>query len=192
MNAQSPYAATKIASDQLALSYFRSFEVPVVVVRPFNTYGPRQSTRAVIPTVISQALSKKSSIELGSLTPTRDFVFVSDTADGFIAAANADERALGQSIQLATGFEISIEDLVKEVSSLTGFEITPIQKDERIRPKKSEVERLCGSPDKAVELLNWRASHHGIEGFQKGLQTTINWFSNPNNLARYKTHRYTV
>ena len=188
---QSPYAASKIGADQIALSFWRAFGVPVAVARPFNTYGPRQSARAVIPTVISQIASGRREIELGALTPTRDFNFVQDTVDGMIAILESD-AAVGQVINLGSGHEISIGDLVRLVADVMGCSVTAISRDERLRPGKSEVERLLADASKARRLVGWSARHAGADGLRRGLTITAEWFANPVNLARYRVERYTV
>jgi len=191
LNAQSPYAATKIASDQLALSYFCSFDLPVAIARPFNTYGPRQSNRAVIPTMISQVTSGKDKIKLGSLSPTRDFSYVTDIADGILAIMES-PNSTGTVINLGSNFEISIKDVVNIISEVTGKTIVIEQEDERIRPQKSEVERLFANTSKAQKLLGWNPKFSGKEGFMKGIELTLQWFSNPANLARYETFTYGI
>jgi NAD dependent epimerase/dehydratase len=176
LQAQSPYAASKIAADQMALSFQRSFGLPVKVIRPFNTYGPRQSARAVIPTIIAQLLADSQLLNLGSLHPTRDLTFVSDTAAGFIAALKA-EAAVGQVINLGSGFEISIGDLVKLIASEMG--VTPeIRTDgNRTRPEQSEVERLWAEISVARELLGWKPEFLGRDGLRRGISLTIEWFA---------------
>jgi dTDP-glucose 4,6-dehydratase len=169
LNAQSPYAATKVAADQLALSYQYAFDLPVVIARPFNTYGPRQTARAVIPTVIGQALSRET-IELGVTSTTRDFLFVEDTCAGIMRCAQAD-GITGEVINLGTGVEVTIADLVERVQRLVGREVPVGQSEERMRPGASEVERLLADASKAERLLNWRATVH----LDEGLQRTIDW-----------------
>jgi len=191
LNAQSPYAATKVASDQLALSFHRSFELPVTVVRPFNTFGPRQSARAVIPTIISQIASGAKSLKLGSLHPTRDFNYVEDTARGMVAAASA-RNTVGETVNLATGYEISIGDLAAMIADIMGVEIEITADDARIRPKASEVERLLGNPSRMTELTGWRALCAGPDGLRDGLSRTIDWLSRPENLAAYRPDEYQV
>ncbi len=166
---QSPYAASKIAADAIALSYHLSFELPVAIVRPFNTYGPRQSDRAIIPTIISQALTKKE-IVLGNMSPTRDFTFVTDTVEGFVKTAEAD-RAIGQEINLGTGEEISIGELAQKIAALAGADVTIRQAEERIRPGKSEVRRLLSNNGKAKELLGWQPQ----KTLDQGLAATMEW-----------------
>jgi len=184
---QSPYSATKIGADRLAESYFRSFETPVTIVRPFNTYGPRQSARAVIPTIISQLLSGKDEIKLGSLSPTRDLVFVKDTVAGFIAIAES-EKAIGEEINIATQSEVSIGELAQHLIDEIRPSAKIISDEERVRPEKSEVERLFGSKEKISLLTEWKQNFT----LAQGLQETITWFSDPANLARYKVDIYNV
>ena len=184
LNAQSPYAATKIAADQLALSFWRSFETPVVVARPFNTYGPRQSARAVIPTLITQALALES-VELGSTHPTRDFLYVEDLARGFMRCAEAD-GVEGEVINLGTGTEITIAELAATVFRLVGRESALTYSEERARPEKSEVERLLADAAKAKRLLDWQAE----VSLEEGLRRTIEWFEG--SLDAYKPSIYNV
>lgn len=188
---QSPYAASKIGADQIALSFHRSFEVPVTVARPFNTYGPRQSARAVIPTTISQIAAGKTEIELGALRPTRDFNFVQDTVDGMIAILNAKNTA-GETINLGSGHEISIGDLVTLIGSVMNKQVSVVSKAERMRPEKSEVERLLADASKAKRLVGWSPAFGGRDGLRRGLAATAEWFSQPANLARYRVGQYTV
>jgi NAD dependent epimerase/dehydratase len=189
LNAQSPYAATKIAADQLALSFHRSFSTPVVVLRPFNTYGPRQSARAVIPTIISQIAAGNRQIKLGALTPTRDFTFVRDTARGFISAMNSD-AAVGRVINIGSGFEISIGDTVGAIAEAMGVQVEIVSEPVRMRPEMSEVERLFASVSLARKVFNWSPEFGGREGFLRGLAETAHWFREPANLAMYKTDRF--
>jgi NAD dependent epimerase/dehydratase len=184
---QSPYSATKIGADRLAESFYRSFNTPVVIVRPFNTYGPRQSARAVIPTVITQLLSGETSLKIGSLTPTRDFNYVKDTVKGFIALAEAD-AAVGQEINIATGEEHSIGDVVNVLISELNPNAEILTQTERLRPEASEVFRLIGDNKKIMELTSWKPTYD----FRNGLMQTIDWFKQPENLARYKTWLYNV
>lgn len=188
---QSPYAASKIGADQIALSFYRSFEVPVTVVRPFNTYGPRQSARAVIPTTITQIAAGKTEIELGALSPTRDFNFVQDTVDGMIAILEA-ANTNGETINLGSGYEISIGDLVTMIGSVMNKDVTVVSRTERLRPGKSEVERLLADASKAGRLAGWSPALAGRDGLRRGLEITAEWFSQPANLARYRVGRYTV
>ena len=190
LHPQSPYAATKVGADQLALSFHASFDVPVGILRPFNTYGPRQSARAVIPTIISQ-LAKKSNVKLGSLSPTRDFSFVQDTANGFLAAAQSD-AIVGQTINLGSGFEISIKETAETIAKLMNTKLELVDDEQRVRPENSEVERLHASIEKAKALLGWQPELKGLAGFETGLKKTIEWFLNPKNLSRYKADRYNL
>jgi dTDP-glucose 4,6-dehydratase len=191
LQAQSPYAASKIAADQLALSFYRSFETPVAILRPFNTYGPRQSARAVIPTVISQIANGAREIELGSLHPTRDFSFVGDTVQGFLHAAVAD-GAVGQVINTGSDFEISIGDLAKLIAETMHADVKVKHAAERVRPEASEVERLWADVSRASSVLGWKPEHGGREGLTRGLKKTIDWFVDPANLSRYKSGRYNI
>jgi dTDP-glucose 4,6-dehydratase len=191
LDAQSPYAATKIAADQLALSFHRSFGTPTVILRPFNTFGPRQSARAVIPTIITQIGSGAREITLGSVHPTRDFSFVLDTARGFILAAVAD-NAIGEVINIGSSFEISIGDTAALIAETMGVAIKINQSDERVRPENSEVERLFAGIIKAERLLGWKPAYGGRDGFRRGLSETVAWFSDPANLNRYKPERYNI
>lgn len=191
LSGQSPYAATKIGADQIALSYYRTFGTPVVVLRPFNTYGPRQSARAVIPTILTQLLAGQCRIKLGSAHPTRDFSFVSDTVRGFVRAATR-ENILGEVINLGSGFEISIGDTAALIAEALNLKLEIETDDTRIRPAASEVERLYAGIDKADRMLNWQPLYAGRDGFKRGLTETIAWFSDPANLARYKHDRYNI
>ena len=191
LHGQSPYSASKIAADQLAYSFYSSFELPVITIRPFNTYGPRQSARAVIPTIISQIASGASAIHLGSTSPTRDFNFVADTVNGFISALSS-EKAFGETINLGSGFEISVGDTVELIAQLMDAEVTVTTDEARLRPIGSEVERLCADNQKAAQLLNWAPATSGIDGLKSGLMETIQWFQKPENLSLYKTNLYNV
>lgn len=191
LQGQSPYSASKIGADQIALSFHRSFGTPVTVLRPFNCYGPRQSARAVIPTIISQIAAGARTIKLGSLHPTRDFSFVTDTVGGFVAAADSD-AAVGSVVNLGSGFEISIGDTAHLIAETMGTEIEIETRDERIRPDDSEVERLFAGIERARTLLNWQPDHGGHDGFKRGLAKTAEWFSDTGNLALYKHDRYNI
>jgi len=184
---QSPYSATKIGADHLAESFFRSFNLPVTIVRPFNTYGPRQSARAVIPTIITQLLAGKTEIKLGSLHPTRDLLFVKDTVRGFVAIAESDQT-IGEEVNIATESEITVGDLAGKLISQINPQARVVSSDERLRPEKSEVERLFGSQQKIKRLTNWVESYT----LDSGLAETIEWFKQPGNLSRYKTDIYNV
>jgi len=191
LRAQSPYAASKIAADQLALSFFRSFATPVAVVRPFNTYGPRQSNRAVIPTVITQIAQGNRKIRLGDLTPTRDFSYVRDTAQGFWEAACCDD-AVGEAVNIGSNFEISIGETVRMIAQIMNASVEPVTEDDRLRPAQSEVRRLCADTSKAERLFGWNPEFGGRDGFQKGLALTAEWFCKPENQKRYRTDRYVI
>jgi NAD dependent epimerase/dehydratase len=172
LQGQSPYSATKIAADQMAIAYYNSFNLPVAIIRPFNTYGPRQSARAVIPTVITQIANGRRQIKLGAVHPTRDFNFVLDTVEGFIAMAKS-EKSIGQVINIGSNYEVTIGDTVKLIAEVMGAEIEIITDQQRLRPEKSEVERLWASNDKARELLGWQPQYAGIEGLRRGLAETV-------------------
>jgi len=189
LTAQSPYSATKIAADKLVESFHLSFDMPVVTVRPFNTYGPRQSARAVIPTVISQLLSGSKEVHLGAISPTRDFSFVTDTVAGFEAVLGSSE-GLGETFNLGSGFEISIKDLVELVAEIMGVEANIVSDEARIRPENSEVERLLADTSKVQKVFDWKPVHGGLEGFKIGLEKTIDWFKKPENQARYNADVY--
>lgn len=182
---QSPYSATKIGADRLAESFYRSFSLPVTIVRPFNTYGPRQSARAVIPTIITQLLAGRQQIHLGSLHPTRDFNYVKDTAAGFISIAGSEE-AVGQELNIATGREISIGHLAEELIRQINPAAAIVCDDDRLRPEKSEVERLLGSAEKLKKLTGWQPAYT----FEEGLAETIEWIKY--NMDSYKTDRYNL
>lgn len=184
---QSPYSATKIGADRLAESFYRSFETPVVIVRPFNTYGPRQSARAVIPTIITQLLLGQTTLKLGDLTPTRDFNYVKDTAQGFIALAEADS-AVGKEINIATGTEFSVGDVAKILVSELNPHAQIITDAQRLRPEASEVFRLIGDNTMITTLTNWQPRFE----LAAGLRDTIAWFKEPDNLSRYKAWLYNV
>lgn len=186
---QSPYSASKIAADQIALSYFHSFNTPVAVCRPFNTFGPRQSNRAVIPTVITQIAAGENQINLGATHPRRDFTYATDTAEGIIAIAESD-NTVGQQINLGTGFDISIGDTVELIKELMGSTATVTTKSERLRPPGSEVDRLLADNSLAKKLTGWTPTHAGPQGFREAMQQTIDWFTDPTNLAHYKTDHY--
>ncbi|UKJ08226.1 NAD-dependent 4,6-dehydratase LegB [Solitalea lacus] len=184
---QSPYSATKIGADHMAESYYRSFNSPVTIVRPFNTFGPRQSARAVIPTIITQLLSGKEEIKLGSLHPTRDLLFVKDTVAGFAEIAKSDSLQ-GHEVNIATNSEISVGDLAQKLIDLINPNAKIVTDDQRLRPEKSEVERLFGSNEKIKKLTNWSQKF----SLEEGLKQTIEWFRDPKNLAQYKTDIYNV
>lgn len=191
LQGQSPYSASKIGADQIAMSFYSSFGTPVVILRPFNTYGPRQSARAVIPTIITQIVSGKRRIKLGAVHPTRDFNYVTDTVAGFIAALES-KNGVGEVINLGSNFEISIGETARTIAHIMKTEIEILTDEIRFRPEKSEVERLLASNDKARELLHWQPEYGGLDGFQRGLAETIDWFKQSQNLRRYKVDRYNV
>ncbi|AXR69301.1 NAD-dependent 4,6-dehydratase LegB [Leptospira mayottensis] len=191
LQGQSPYSASKIGADQIAMSFYSSFGIPVSVIRPFNTYGPRQSARAVIPTIITQIAKGNKKIKLGAIHPTRDFNFVKDTVSGFISALNSDS-AVGHVINLGSNYEITIGDTVKVIAELMKANVEIESDDQRLRPENSEVERLWASNEKAKRLLNWEPSYGGLEGFRNGLIETIEWFMDPKNLSQYKTDIYNI
>jgi NAD dependent epimerase/dehydratase len=188
---QSPYSASKIGADHIAYSFHASFGLPVVIARPFNTYGPRQSARAVIPTIIAQIASGQRQIKLGATTPTRDFSYVSDTVNGFIAAVTSD-KGVGEVVNFGSNFEISIGDTARLIAEAMGTEIELVSDDVRLRPAKSEVERLWADNSKAKQLLGWTPAYGGREGFRRGLAETAAWFQDAANLSAYKADRYNI
>ena len=187
MVGQSPYSASKIAADHLAISYYRSFGLPVKIVRPFNTYGPRQSARAIIPTIISQILDGKRKIKLGNLKPTRDLTYVKDTVNGFLEIENSD-NLFGEITNIGMNDEISVGELANLIIDLIGEKVEIIQDETRIRPDKSEVERLFCDNSKITDKTNWKPKYT----LQMGLKETIDWFSKKENLAKYKTDIYNI
>ena len=191
LRGQSPYSASKIGADQLALSFHCSFETPVAVIRPFNTFGPRQSARAIIPTIITQIASGQRRIKLGALHPTRDFSYVADTVRGFMAVA-ASPRSVGEVINVSSNFEISIGDTARLIAEAMGVGIEIESDAERLRPAGSEVERLWGDNSKARALLDWTPEYGGREGFLRAMTATCNWFRDPANLRRYKADIYNL
>jgi dTDP-glucose 4,6-dehydratase len=191
LQGQSPYSATKIAADQLAFSFFASFGLPVVIVRPFNTYGPRQSARAVIPSVITQIASGRRRIQLGATSPTRDFNFVADTVSGFAAALRSD-AGLGEVVNFGSNFEISVGDTVSLIGEAMGVDIEVVTDEARMRPEASEVHRLWADNSKALRLFGWQPGYGGREGLKRGLAETASWFQKPENLRGYKSNIYNV
>jgi dTDP-glucose 4,6-dehydratase len=191
LQGQSPYSASKIGADHIAMSFYSSFETPVAIVRPFNTYGPRQSARAVIPAIITQIASGIRKIKLGSLHPTRDFNYVADTVAGFIAVTES-ERSAGEVINIGSNYEISIGETVALIAEIIGVDIEIETDDIRIRPDKSEVERLWADNRKALDLTGWQPTYAGKDGLRKGLSETIEWFANSAHLACYKADRYNI
>jgi NAD dependent epimerase/dehydratase len=191
LQGQSPYSATKIGADQIAQSYFLSFETPVSTIRPFNTYGPRQSARAVIPTIISQIAAGAEEVRLGATHPTRDFNYVQDTVRGFVAVAEAD-AAIGEVINIGSNYEISIGDTAALIAEQMGRDVRFVADDQRLRPAGSEVERLWACNAKAKALTGWEPAYGDRAGFGRGLSETIEWFRDPANLRRYKTGIYNI
>ncbi|OGT37992.1 MAG: NAD-dependent dehydratase [Gammaproteobacteria bacterium RIFCSPHIGHO2_12_FULL_37_14] len=191
LNGQSPYSASKIGADQIAMSFYKSFNTPVSVIRPFNTYGPRQSARAVIPTVITQIAQGKDNIQLGSLHPTRDFTYVADTARGFLSIAQSDD-SIGEVINIGSNFEVTVGQTVHLIAELMQADVKFTSDSQRLRPDKSEVDRLWADNSKAKQLLNWEPTFSGNEGFKRGLSETIRWFTNADNLKMYKDHVYNI
>jgi len=188
---QSPYSATKIAADAMALSFYYSFNLPVSVIRPFNTYGPRQSTRAVIPTIITQIAQGLKTVQLGALHPTRDFNFVMDTVDAFISLLRAD-AVTGQAVNVGSNFEISIGDAARLIADVMGAKIEIAEDTKRLRPAGSEVERLWANNAKALELFGWKPAYGGADGFRRGIENTVKWFLDPANRALYRNASYTL
>lgn len=186
LNSQSPYAATKIASDFLGISYFHSFNLPITIIRPFNTFGPRQSGRAIIPSILIQVLSGQKKIKLGNLKPTRDFCFIDDTTEAFYKSLITKNNISGKVINIATGYEVSIGEICEYIKKFTKNEFSIVAEKQRIRKKGSEVERLLGSNTRAKKILNWKPQYYKKKGFCLGLKKTIEWFNNDENLSRYK------
>ncbi len=188
---QSPYSASKIAADQLAYSFYSSFNLPVSIIRPFNTYGPRQSARAIIPTIILQMLSGNDNLKLGSTTPTRDFTYIEDTINAFTSFINC-EKSVGETINVGSNFEISIFDLVTLISEIFNIKIKISTDENRLRPEKSEVNRLLADNTKAKEILKWEPIFSGRDGLKTGLQNTIKWMSKKENFNFYKSKQYNI
>ena len=191
LHAQSPYSASKIGADQMAHSFFSSFGLPVVIARPFNTYGPRQSARAVIPTIIAQIANGMRKVKLGAVAPTRNFNHVQDIAAAFVAALESDVGA-GEVVNFGSDFEISIGDTAQLIAEAMDVEIEVLCDAARLRPARSEVERLCADGRKAKALFDWEPTYKNRDGFKRGLQHTAAWFSNKANLANYKAERYNI
>ena len=191
LQGQSPYSASKIGADQIAMSFYTSFNTPVSIIRPFNTYGPRQSARAVIPTVITQIAKGEHRIKLGALHPTRDFNYIKDTVQGFISIAESD-RSIGEVINIGNNYEVSIDEVVRMIADVMGMDIEIITDQVRLRPDKSEVERLWADNRKAKDLLGWQPVYAGKDGLMRGLAETIEWFKDSRNLDRYKTNIYNI
>ena len=191
LQGQSPYSASKIGADQMALSFHASFDTPVAVIRPFNTYGPRQSARAVIPTIITQIAAGQRQIKLGAIHPTRDFNHVQDTVRGFVAVADCD-AAIGQVINIGSNYEVSVGDTASLIADLMGREVEFTSDEQRLRPPGSEVERLWADNTLARELAGWAPEFAGLDGLRRGLRNTIDWFGVPDNLRRYKAGLYNI
>lgn len=191
LQGQSPYSASKIAADHVAMSFYHAFDVPVTLIRPFNTYGPRQSARAVIPTIIIQLLAGRKKIKLGALSPTRDFNYVKDTVRGFCAVMES-EKSVGEVINIGSNFEVSIGDTAKQVAEVMGVNLQIEADEERLRPEKSEVNRLWADNGKAKRILGWEPQYGGREGFQRGLEETVQWFSDEAHRKMYKENLYNI
>ncbi|HWA70573.1 MAG TPA: NAD-dependent 4,6-dehydratase LegB [Rhizomicrobium sp.] len=191
LQGQSPYSASKIGADQIAMSFHLSFGTPVAILRPFNTYGPRQSARAVIPSIITQIASGRTQIKLGSTHPTRDFNYVTDTVAGFLAALDS-PNSVGEVINIGSNFEISVGDTARLIADVMGKKIEIVSDQQRLRPEKSEVERLWASNEKARKLLGWQPAYGGLDGFRRGIARTVEWFTDPRNLAGYKPDAYNL
>lgn len=191
LQGQSPYSASKIGADQIAQSFFHSFDTPVTTIRPFNTYGPRQSARAVIPTIITQIASGARQLKLGALHPTRDFNYVRDTVSGFLAVAECD-AALGEVVNVGSNYEVTIGETAALIANLMNREVELVSDEQRLRPAGSEVERLWASNAKARALTGWTPEYGGVEGLKRGLAETIDWFTEPENLRRYKAGVYNI
>lgn len=188
---QSPYAATKIGADQIALSFYRSFQTPVAIARPFNTYGPRQSSRAIIPTIITQLINGKGELSLGADFTTRDFTYCKDTVRGIISILDS-PMSVGEVINIGSGFEITIRDTALMVGEILGKKVHIFTEQDRLRPEKSEVERLYACNKKAQAILGWTPELSQKDGFKSGLCKTVEWFLNPDNLAKYPTNDYVI
>lgn len=191
LQGQSPYSASKIGADQIAQSFFHSFETPVATIRPFNTYGPRQSARAVIPTIITQIAAGATQIKLGAMHPTRDFNFVRDTVRGFVAVAKSD-AAIGRVVNIGSNYEITVGDTARLIAEVMGREVGFVCDEERMRPQGSEVERLWADNALAKSLTGWVPEYAGLDGLRRGLSETVEWFINPENLQRYKAGLYNI
>lgn len=188
---RSPYSASKIGADQLAYSFFAAFDLPVILARPFNTYGPRQSERAVIPTIITQIASGNTKINLGAISPTRDFNFIEDTVDAFISMLEVDQ-GYGEVVNFGSNFEISIGDTALLIAKIMGKDIEIFTDELRVRPKSSEVDRLWAANQKAEKLFGWTPKYAGLGGLKCGLEKTIDWFVKPENLKLYKSNMYVI
>ena len=191
LQGQSPYSASKIGADHMALSFHAAFETPVAVIRPFNTYGPRQSARAVIPTIITQIAAGQHEVKLGAVHPTRDFNYVADTVRAFVSVAQCD-AAVGRVINIGSNYEVSVGDTASLIAELMGREVAFTSDEQRLRPAGSEVERLWADNSLALALTGWTPQFPGIDGLRQGLRETIAWFGIPDNLRRYKAGRYNI
>ena len=191
LNPQSPYAATKVAADQISLSFFKSYGLPVTILRPFNTYGPRQSARAIIPTVLSQVLSKKEKINLGNISTSRDFTYIDDTVNAFVKALNS-KNIQGRTINISSNNRIFIKDLLIKIKNITNSKFQIFQDKKRFRPKKSEVEVLVGDNKLAKKYLKWSPKFASSNNFDLGLKKTIDWLKKPENLSKYKFDNYNI
>jgi len=191
LQGQSPYSASKIAADQMAMSFYCSFNTPVTIIRPFNTYGPRQSARAFIPTVITQIASGVRALKLGALHPTRDLNYVADTVAGFIAAVDC-KQSVGEVINLGSNFEISVGETAKMIAEIMGVDVEITMDEQRLRPNKSEVERLWADTTKAKAILKHSPEYAGKDGLRKGLARTIDWFTQSTHLKQYKAGIYNI
>jgi len=191
LQGQSPYSASKIGADHIAMSFYNAFDTPVSILRPFNTYGPRQSSRAVIPTVITQIANGMRKIKLGALHPTRDFSYIKDTVRGFMAVAKS-EKSVGEVINIGSDFEVSIGETANLIAEIMGVDIEIETDQDRIRPNKSEVERLWADNSKVKALAGWEPMYDGKDGFRRGLSETVKWFTNPENLKKYKATLYNI
>jgi NAD dependent epimerase/dehydratase len=191
LRGQSPYSASKIGADQIAMSFYYSFGTPVAIIRPFNTYGPRQSARAVIPTIITQIAMGQHTIKLGSIHPTRDFNYVNDTVRAFIAVAES-EKSIGEVVNTGSNFEVSIGDTARLIGEVMGVPLEISSDEDRVRPQGSEVQRLFSDNGKIMKTTGWKPEYSGLAGFKKGLTETAEWFLKPENLKGYKAHRYNL
>jgi dTDP-glucose 4,6-dehydratase len=191
LNAQSPYAASKIAADQLCLSYNKSFNLPVTIIRPFNTFGPRQSLRAAIPTMITQVIINEKEINLGNLISKRDFSYVDDTVMGFVSCLS-NKKCIGEVINLGSGYDFSMQEVLLIIEDILNKKLKVNVDQKRIRPEKSEVNHLLSNNTKAKELLNWEPQFKGKKGFEEGIRKTIEWFGKKENLSLYKSNIYNM
>jgi NAD dependent epimerase/dehydratase len=191
LQGQSPYSASKIGADQIAQSFFHSFATPITTIRPFNTYGPRQSARAVIPTIITQIAAGARQLKLGALYPTRDFNYIRDTVRGFVALAECDE-AIGKVVNVGSNYEVAVGETAALIAKLMGRDVEFVSDEQRLRPAGSEVERLWADNARAKALAGWTPEYPGLEGLRRGLSETIDWFTQPNNLRRYKARVYNI